>query len=83
MADTIWTPATHNAHSGACVCQDTESGEERKRIATQFNAARGADYTQEELRAEMTRMMSAACDPDALGADELFATTCAKVRTEL
>jgi len=61
---------------------ETDSGEERKRQAAQFNAARTAGETQEALEEETKAMMKAACEAN-LGMTELFVTTCAKMRTEL
>lgn len=61
---------------------ETDSGEERKRQAAQFNAARTAAETQQALEEETKVMMQSACD-SSLGKSELFATACAKMRTEL
>jgi len=58
--------------------QQTNSGEERKRQATAFNAARGRGETQADMEAETKQMMVAACEAD-LGKEGLFTTTCAKL----
>lgn len=61
--------------------QNTDSGEERKRMAADFNAARTPE-AQAALEEETKQMMHAVCG-SAVGKEPLFATTCAKMHTEL
>jgi len=62
--------------------QETDSGEERKRIATEFRADRSPE-SQAALEKETKEMMQAACASDTLGKDALFTLTCSKLHTEL
>lgn len=78
------------SHSGSRKClqmefghkmQQTDSGEERKRLAGEFNADRSAEATA-ALEQETKEMMHAAC-ASPVGKQELFSNTCAKLHTEL
>jgi len=62
--------------------QETDSGEERKRIATEFKADRSPE-SQAALETETKEMMQAACASPTLGKEPLFTLTCSKLHTEL
>merc|ERR1711988_1312300 len=62
--------------------QETDSGEERKRIATEFKADRSPE-SQAALEKETKEMMQAACAAPTVGKDPLFTLTCSKLHTEL
>ena len=60
--------------------QETSSGEERKRMAQDFNAERTPEALA-GLETETKQMMQAAC-ASALGQQSLFSATCAKLHTD-
>jgi len=83
----FWCVQQQHAGSSKCLqmefgkkMQGTSSGEERKRMAQEFQAARTPEAL-DGLEKETKQMMQQACVSD-LGKEELFAATCAKLQTD-